>query len=75
MAKYVNKNFDRFLSEKDLKENILKENPVPLTKLKFYTTHLQKSWKVDRKLWLTRILKLFSKKSEMSWVQYAGYGQ
>ena len=29
MAKYVNKNFDRFLSEKDLKENILKETPVP----------------------------------------------
>ena len=29
MAKYVNENFDRFLSEKDLKENILKENPVP----------------------------------------------
>ena len=69
MAKYVNKNFDRFLSEKDLKENILKENPVPLTKLKFYTTQ------VDRKLWLTRILKLFNEKSEMSWVQYAGYGQ
>ena len=29
MAEYVNENFDRFLSEKDLKENILKENPVP----------------------------------------------
>ena len=29
MAKYVTKNFYRFLSEKDLKENILKENPVP----------------------------------------------
>ena len=29
MTKCVNKNFDRFLSEKDLKENILKENPVP----------------------------------------------
>ena len=29
MAEYVNKNFDRFLSEKDLKENILKENPEP----------------------------------------------
>ena len=29
MAKYVNENFDCFLSEKDLKENILKENPVP----------------------------------------------
>ena len=29
MAKYVNKNFNRFLSDKDLKENILKENPVP----------------------------------------------
>ena len=29
MAKHVNENFDRFLSEKDLKENILKENPVP----------------------------------------------
>ena len=29
MAKYVNENFDRFLPEKDLKENILKENPVP----------------------------------------------
>ena len=29
MGKYVNGNFDRFLSEKDLKENILKENPVP----------------------------------------------
>ena len=26
MAIYVNKNFNRFLSEKDLKENILKEN-------------------------------------------------
>ena len=25
MAKYVNKSFDRFLSEKDLKENILKK--------------------------------------------------
>ena len=29
MAKYVNENFDCCLSEKDLKENILKENPVP----------------------------------------------
>ena len=29
MGKYVNENFDCFLSEKDLKENILKENPVP----------------------------------------------
>ena len=29
MAEYVNENFDRFLSEKDLEENILKENPVP----------------------------------------------
>ena len=29
MDKYVNENFDRFLSEKDLKENILKENPLP----------------------------------------------
>ena len=29
MAEFVNENFDRFLSEKDLKENILKENPVP----------------------------------------------
>ena len=29
MAKYVNNNFDPFLSDKDLKENILKENPVP----------------------------------------------
>ena len=29
MAECVNENFDRFLSEKDLKENILKENPVP----------------------------------------------
>ena len=29
MAKYVNENFDRFLSEKDLKENMLKENPAP----------------------------------------------
>ena len=29
MAKYVKKNFDCFLSEKDLKENTLKENPVP----------------------------------------------
>ena len=29
MVKYVKENFDRFLSEKDLKENILKENPVP----------------------------------------------
>ena len=29
MAKYVNENFDRFLSDKDLKENILKEKPVP----------------------------------------------
>ena len=29
MAEYVNENFDRFLSEKDLKENIFKENPVP----------------------------------------------
>ena len=42
MAKYINENFDCFLSQKDLKENILKENPVPLTKSKFYTTHLQK---------------------------------
>ena len=29
MAKYVNKNLGHFLSEKDLKKNILKENPVP----------------------------------------------
>ena len=29
MAKYVNENFGRFLSEKDLKENTLKENAVP----------------------------------------------
>ena len=29
MAKYVNENFDRFLSDKDLTENILKEKPVP----------------------------------------------
>ena len=29
MAKYVNGNLDCLLSEKDLKENILKENPVP----------------------------------------------
>ena len=29
MAEYVNENFDRFLSEKDPKENIFKENPVP----------------------------------------------
>ena len=29
MAKYVFRNFDRFLLEKDLKENFLKENPVP----------------------------------------------
>ena len=29
MAKYVNENFDRFLSDKDLEENILKEKPVP----------------------------------------------
>ena len=29
MAKYVTKNFYCFLSEKNLKENILKENPVP----------------------------------------------
>ena len=29
MAKYINKNFFRFLSEKNLKENILKKNPVP----------------------------------------------
>ena len=29
MAKYVNENFDCFLSEKDMRENILKENPVP----------------------------------------------
>ena len=28
MAKYVNENFDCFLSEKDIRENILKENPV-----------------------------------------------
>ena len=46
MTKYVNENFDRFLSEKDLKKNILKENPVPrnieIGTVKFYTTHLQK---------------------------------
>ena len=29
MAKYIIENFDRFLSEKDLKEDILNENPVP----------------------------------------------
>ena len=29
MAKYVNEFFDRFLSRTNLKENILKENPVP----------------------------------------------
>ena len=29
MDKYVSETFDSFLSEKDLKKNILKENPVP----------------------------------------------
>ena len=29
MTEYVNENFDHFLSEKYLKENILKGNPVP----------------------------------------------
>ena len=29
MDKYVNETFDSFLSEKNLKENILKENPLP----------------------------------------------
>ena len=44
MAKYVNENFDCFLSEKDLKENIHRENQYQgtLTQLKFSTTHLQK---------------------------------
>lgn len=29
MAQYINENFDRFSSGRDLKENNLKENPVP----------------------------------------------
>lgn len=29
MAAYVNKNFDLFIAEKDIKENILKDHPVP----------------------------------------------
>ena len=29
MAKYVNENFDHFLSDKDHKKNIHKKNPVP----------------------------------------------
>ena len=29
MVKYINKKFDRFLSDKKLNENILKEHPVP----------------------------------------------
>ena len=28
MAKYVSKNFDRFLSDKDLKENLLKKSSI-----------------------------------------------
>ena len=76
MAKYVNKNFDRFLSWKDLKENILKENPVTrnINPAKVLD-HSQKWWKVDKILWLKTILKLFSQKLEMSWVKFAGYGQ
>ena len=29
MAQYINENFDRFSSGRDLKENNLNENPVP----------------------------------------------
>ena len=77
MAKYVNENFGRFLSEKDLKENTLKENAVPRN-IDPVTILDHSLTKVVENRWETladKELETVQSKSEMSLVQYAGYGQ
>ena len=76
MAKYINENFDRFLSDKDLKENTLKENPVPksIDPVKILDHSLAKLVEGRQETLADKDLELFCQKSEMSWVQGAVYG-
>ena len=70
MAKYVNKNFDRFLSEKDLKENILKETPVPrnIDPVKILDHSLTKVMEGRRETLTDKDLETVQSKIKRSWV-------
>ena len=67
-----------WLSEKDLKENIVKENPVPrnINPVKILDHSLVKVVEGGQETLADKDLETQRcQKSEMSWVQYAGYGQ
>ena len=77
MAKYVNGNLDRFLFEKDLKENILKESPVPrnIDPVKILGHSLAKIVEGRQKTLADKDLESVQSKIKDVLGQYACYGQ